>query len=184
MANNCWNYAVISGDKAALDEIQERFSKYNEFNYFTEFGDYVLKKKMKDDYKSMTHDECYIYGTKWWDFNIDERTDITLTISGDSAWSPPLRLLHLISSEYGVNIEGEYNECGCDFGGFFTIEKGTLDDNCMTYFEYELESDREHAIRSLIETLSDNQEEFDESEYRGLTKEEKEYIVEQLNKAA
>ena len=179
MANYCYNYAVLSGDKAALDEIQERFSKYNDFNYFTEFGDYVLKKKMEDDYKSMTHDKAYIYGTKWWEFEM-ERTDVTLTISGDSAWSPPLRLLHLISSEYGVNIEGEYNECGVGFGGFFTIEDGCLDDRCMEYFDYQLESDRDWAINDLIDNLSDCDEEFDESEYPQLTQQEKEYIKEQL----
>jgi len=46
MANNCWNYVTISGDKNVLDKIQEKFSKYDDFNYFTEFGDSVLNKKM------------------------------------------------------------------------------------------------------------------------------------------
>jgi hypothetical protein len=182
MANNCWNYAVFSGDKDALDEIQERFSKYNETNYFTEFGDLVLKKEMQEDYSSLSFDECYQYGTKWWDFNIDERTDNTLIISGDSAWSPPLELLRQISEVYNVTIEGEYNECGMDFGGFFVCEDGCLSDNSMTYFEYQLESDREWAINDLIDNVLDWDEEFDEDAYPQLTQQEKEYIKEQLKK--
>ena len=177
MANDCWNYAVLLGDKAVLDEIQERFSKCNDFNYFIHFGDYVLKKETPTN-----TDDYYLYGTKWWDFNIDERTDITMTISGDSAWSPPLEFLRQISEIYNVTIKGEYNECGMDFGGFFTIEDGCLDDRCMEYFDYQLESDRDWAINDLIDTLSDRDEEFDEDAYPQLNKKEKEYIKEQLNK--
>jgi hypothetical protein len=177
MANNCWNYATISGDKLALDEIQERFSKYGDFNYFIEFGDYVLKKETKT-----STDDYYLYGTKWWDFNIDERTDLSLTISGDSAWSPPLELLRQISEVYNVTIEGEYNECGMDFGGFFVCEDGCLEDREMTYFEYQLETDREWAINEIIDNLEDCDEEFDEDEYPQLTQDEKEYIKQQLNK--
>jgi hypothetical protein len=183
MANNCWNYAVLLGDKAALDEIQERFSKYNDFNYFLHFGDYVLKKETSQKVNEL-NDDAYLYGTKWWDFNIDERTDSTMTISGDSAWSPPLELLRQISEVYNVTIEGEYNECGMDFGGFFYCEDGCLEDRDMTYFEYQLESDRDWAINEVIDNLSDCDEEFDESEYPQLTQQEKEYIKEQLKQRA
>lgn len=179
MANYCWNYAVLSGDKDVLDEIQERFSKYDDFNYFIHFGDYVLKKETPTN-----TEEYYLYGTKWWEFNIDERTDITLIISGDSAWSPPLELLRQISEVYNVSIEGEYAEPGMDFAGFFTIEDGYLNDNEMTYFEFELVSDREYAIDNLIDMLSGLGEELNEDEYPQLTQQEKEYIKEQLNKAA
>lgn len=179
MANNCWNYAVLLGNKAVLDEIQERFSKYDDFNYFIEFGDYVLKKEV-----ATSKDEYYLYGTKWWQFNIDERTDNTLTISGDSAWSPPLELLRQISEVYNVTIEGEYNECGMDFGGFFYCEDGNLEDREMTYFEYQLESDREWAITDLIDNQLDWDEEFDEDAYPQLTQKEKEYIKEQLKERA
>jgi hypothetical protein len=177
MANNCWNYAVLSGDKAALDEIQERFSKYGDFNYFIEFGDYVLKKETKT-----STDHYYLYGTKWWDFNIDERTDLSLTISGDSAWSPPLELLRQISEVYNVTIEGEYNECGMGFGGFFSAYEGGLDDNQMTYREYQLECDRDWAIQDIIDDLESFEEEFNEEDYDYLTQEEKEYIKKQLKK--
>ncbi len=178
MANNCWNHAVLSGDKAALDEIQERFSKYGDFNYFIEFGDYVLKKEV-----ATSADDYYFYGTKWWEIEM-ERTDVTLTISGDSAWSPPLELLRQISEVYNVTIEGEYNESGMDFAGFFTCEDGNLNDNEMTSFEFQLEEDRDYAINEVIENLLDCGEEFDEDEYPGLTEEEKEYIVEQLKQRA
>ena len=176
MANNCWNYAVLSGGKAALDEIQERFSKYDDTNYFTEFGDLVLKKEMRNNYSEMTHEECYQYGTKWWQFEMDRSDDNTLIISGDSAWSPPLTLLEEMSSVYKVTIEGEYNECGMDFGGFFKASDGILSDNYMSYFEYQLETDREWAINDLIDNVLDWDEEFDEDAYPQLTQQEKEYI--------
>ena len=179
MANYCWNYAVLSGGKAALDEIQERFSKYNDFNYFIHFGDYVLKKETPTN-----TEEYYLYGTKWWDFNVDERTDVTMTISGDSAWSPPLELLRQMSEVYNITIEGEYAESGMDFAGFFTCEDGCLNDNEMTYFEFQLEGDRDYAINEVIDMLSGLGEELNEDEYPQLTQQEKEYIVEQLKERA
>jgi len=178
MANYCWNSAVLSGDKAALDEIQERFSKYEEFDYFIKFGDYVLKKETPISTK-----DYYSYGTKWWEFQI-ERTDISLTISGDSAWSPPLELLRQISEVYNVTIEGEYAESGMDFAGFFTCENGNLNDNEMTYFEYQLELDREWAINEVIDNLLDREWPINEDDYPQLTQQEKEYIKEQLKQRA
>jgi hypothetical protein len=54
----------------------------------------------------------------------------------------------------------------------------------MTYFEYQLESDREWAINDLIDNVLDWDEEFDEDAYPQLTQQEKEYIKEQLKKEA
>jgi hypothetical protein len=177
MANNCWNYVTISGDKNVLDEIQERFSKYDDFNYFVEFGDYVLKKENK-----ISIEDYYHYGTKWWEIHMERSEDNCLIISGDSAWSPPLELMTELSKVFPVVIEGEYNECGMDFGGFFSAYEGGLDDNQMTYREYQLECDRDWAIQDIIDCLESFEEEFNEEDYDYLTQEEKEYIKKQLKK--
>jgi hypothetical protein len=86
-----------------------------------------------------------------------------------------------LSKVFPVVIEGEYNECGMDFGGFFSAYEGGLDDNQMTYREYQLECDRDWAIQDIIDDLESFEEEFNEEDYDYLTQEEKEYIKQQLN---
>ena len=167
MANYCWNWAKITGPKEALDIIEERFKKYYEMEdfTFTEFSRMVLGLEPDVVAEHETNDELfnriYRYGTKWWDFNID-RGDEWLELCGDSAWSPPIGLLTMMTKVFNVKIEGEYSESGCDFGGFYTMKNGECEDNEMTYFEYELESDRQNAINRLIDDIN---EEFLEIKY-------------------
>lgn len=164
MANYCWNWAKITGPKETLDIIEERFKKYDEMQdfTFTEFSRMVLglDTEVVPEYETSNEmfDRIYTYGTKWWSFEID-RDDEWLELRGDSAWSPPLGLLTMMTEVFDVRIEGEYSEPGCDFGGFYTIENGECEDNEMTYFEYELESDRKEAIGRLIDQI--NEEWFD-----------------------
>lgn len=160
MANNCWNWVKITGPKETLDIIEERFKKYNEMQdfTFTEFSRMVLglEPEVVPEHETLNDvfDRMYTYGTKWWDFEIDGDDD-WLQISGDSAWSPPLGLLTMMTNVFDIRIEGEYSESGCNFGGFYTIENGVCDDNEMTYFEYELECDRKEAINRLIDDMNE-----------------------------
>lgn len=162
MANNCWNWVEITGPKETLDIIEERFKKYHEMKdfTFTDFGNMVLGVECDANIADETIDQMfgriYTYGTKWWDFTLDRQSPDTLCISGDSAWSPPLQLLAMMTKVFDVKIEGEYSESGCNFGGFYTIENGVCDDNEMTYFEYELASDRENALNRLIEDMNED----------------------------
>jgi len=164
MANHCWNWAKITGPKETLDIIEERFKKYYEMQdfTFTEFSRMVLglDPEVVPEYETSNEmfNRIYTYGTKWWSFEID-RDDEWLELRGDSAWSPPLGLLTMMTEVFDVRIDGEYSEPGCDFGGFYTIENGVCDDREMTYFEYELESDRYEAIGRLIDQI--NEEWFD-----------------------
>lgn len=157
MANNCWNWVQITGPKETLDIIEERFKKYKDWQgTFTDFGNMVLGVECDADIADETIDQMfgriYTYGTKWWDFELNGDDD-WLQISGDSAWSPPLQLLTMMTKVFDIKIEGEYSESGCDFGGFYTIENGVCEDNEMTYFEYELECDRDEAIDRLIDNM-------------------------------
>lgn len=161
MANNCWNWVKITGPKETLDIIEERFEKYYEMQdfTFTEFSRMVLgfDPEVIPEHETLNDafNRMYRYGTKWWDFNID-RGDEWLELCGDSAWSPPLGLLTMMTKVFDVKIEGEYSESGCDFGGFYTIENGVCDDHEMTHFEYELASDRENALNRLIEDMNED----------------------------
>ena len=161
MANSCWNWVHISGPKETLDIIEERFNKYDEMQdfTFTQFSRMVLgiEPDVAPDYETISEmfSRIYSYGTKWWAFEIERGGD-WMEIRGDSAWSPPLGLLTMITKVFDVKINGEYSEPGCDFGGFYSIEDGECEDRQMTYFEYELECDRKNTIGRLIDELNND----------------------------
>ena len=191
MANYCWNWVKITGPKETLDIIEERFKKYDEMDdfTFTQFSRMVLGLDPEVVPEHETNDELfnriYAYGTKWWDFEIDRDGDNWLELCGSSAWSPPLGLLTKMTEVFDVKIEGEYAESGCDFGGFYTMENGECEDNEMTYFEYELESDRDEAIGRLIDQINDDwfDIKYAEDNYKQyLTEEEWNELVTETNK--
>lgn len=124
MANHCWNYVVFNGNATKIKKLREKFSQYEKTNYFTEFGDYVLDRgKIGDSLETLEQrheDVGYMYGTKWWDFNIDDYPcddKETFTVAGDSAWSPPVVLISQIAKVYKVKAEIEYDEPGNGFAG-------------------------------------------------------------------
>ena len=121
MANNCYNWVIIRGEKDTLDLLQTKFETYKSHEgTFSDWCDtfFTDERKKKDD----IFDEIYDYGTKWWDFEVERRQDDDLLINGDSAWSPPQEFLRRLSEEYAVLIRGEYEEAGCDFGGYADYE--------------------------------------------------------------
>jgi hypothetical protein len=189
MANYCWNWVSIEGPKETLDIIEERFKKYDDWQgTFTEFSRMVLglEPDVIPEHETVNEmfSRIYIYGTKWWRFEIERVGEDCMNISGDSAWSPPIGLLTMMTNVFDIRIEGEYSEPGCNFGGFYTIENGECEDNEMTYFEYELVSDRKEAIGRLI---NDMNEEFIDMEYAEkhnkphLTEEEWNEVLTEIN---
>lgn len=176
MANYCYNHAIVYGKKEVLDEIEEKFNKYTDYDYLVRWGDMVLNKEVERVIK----DDNY-YGTRWWDFSIDRNyDDDSMTISGDSAWAPPLQLLQDLTEVYDVVVDGSYEEPGMDFAGEFKCEKGEIEDIEMTYWEYRLKDDRQYAIECLLEDLECCDWEFDTKDYPGLTGKEIDYIKEQI----
>jgi hypothetical protein len=152
MPNYCDNYVTFYGDQKDLEIINERFSRYREHDYFTNFAEMVLGETLSD---ISTFEWGYSYGTKWWEFEIQDIGEGYLNIQGPSAWSPPLQLIAEITKVFNVRAEGSYYEPGCDFAGNYTAEDGNLEDNEMTCFEYDISCDREYAIDRLIEDLND-----------------------------
>ena len=151
MPNYCWNHVTIEGNTKQIDKIYKKLRKYKICNYFTAFGDFVLDKgKIDDDYEAIkdrygdNFDTIYVYGTKWWDINdcggiekFSHVKDSVITVSGDSAWSPPVKLIEEICKYYKVSATMEYEEPGCDFGGEIFIDKtGIVKDNCYEYGEW------------------------------------------------
>jgi len=162
MANNCWNYVSFNGDSKVLRLIKSKFDKYDQCNYFQEFGNYILGLNEVGDetWKADENQHYYGYGTKWWDFDIDMLED-SMTITGDSAWSPPIHLIEQICIKYNVIAEMEYEEGGMDFAGTVTMDgTGIISNEEMTYHEYRYKDD----VSSWMDNLSFNFEGCDEVE--------------------
>lgn len=85
------------------------------------------------------------YGTKWdidyaefqWDFD-----DTSLSVSFETAWSPPIGFVEKLVLQYkGItDAELNYEECGCNFAGRMVAERDsegnvTFDDDCVSYEE-------------------------------------------------
>ena len=150
MANYCTNYVTLYGNQEDLKTIDERFSRYSEFDYFTNFCEMVLGKPISED-----NFDGYQYGTKWWELDIVDLGDGSLNIQGCSAWNPPLQLIAEITKVFNVRAEGDYYESGNNFAGIYVAKDGVLNDNEMTCFEYDLTEDRGYTIERLIADIND-----------------------------
>lgn len=137
MANYCSNYVFIYGSEDSIKQIMDKIEKLNEskeilwWETYHQFLELPLPKD-GDVYKE--------FGSKWFSPEASEHLDGNesfMTIQGDSAWSPVIEFFRKISEKYDVKVEGEYGECGCDFGGFYEIENGEITkDKCMNYISY------------------------------------------------
>lgn len=161
MPNYCWNTVTITGDKKTIKSLVKIFDSYENYEYFNDFCNAFLKKSKEVTDKL----EYYHYGTKWWDFHVShEENGTVIDITGDSAWSPPLRLLEELSLKYNLEISGEYNEPGMNFAGKYVINNGhyeTHDEYSSMEYDYLSDFDCffENYVYSLLEsdTLDDYQ---------------------------
>jgi hypothetical protein len=99
------------------------------------------------------------WGTKW-DVQADpgqiERARDTLTVSFDSAWSPPIEAYNRLV-EMGFNVQAYYNEPGMAFAGLYT---GSGEDVYDDYVEY-----RGWSADQVREEIPDLDERFGISEW-------------------
>ena len=175
MANNCWNYVVFNGNATALKKLRNKFKEYDKTNYFVEFGDFVLDKGKigaTQEELAKKYKDFYHYGTKWWDFDLDDYPcddEETFTVGGDSAWSPPVTLIEEICKHYSLTADMDYEEGGCDFAGIVKFDKhGITDHKEMTYHEYRYADD----INSWMDNLYYNfEDETDREELEHAMKE-------------
>tara|TARA_R110002020_G_scaffold474126_2_gene704699 strand:- start:31 stop:666 length:636 start_codon:yes stop_codon:yes gene_type:complete len=178
MPNYCWNHVTIKGNTKQINKIYKKLRKYKDCNYFTAFGDFVLDKgKIDDDYEAIkdrygdNFDTIYVYGTKWWDFEengimekLSHVKDSVITVSGDSAWSPPVKLIKEICKYYKVSATMEYEEPGCDFGGETIIdEQGITEENDYEYGEWKYRQDHvDYIYEELRYNYEGNIDELDD----------------------
>lgn len=167
MANHCYNHVTLNGDAEILEEISKKLRTYNEFNYVTNFFDYVLNKitfSPNATNNSGIRDYNH-YGTKWWDIyvNIEDIEDGQLTIYGDTAWAPPLLFTEELCIQYGLQAIHEYEEPGMDIAGIAKYSKdGYEDHDQMTYREYQYNDNYDGWFEDALYCLeeADSQEEI------------------------
>ena len=133
MPNWCGNYIKISGEESNMKDIYEFFVRSEslpdedhwvmsslipedeDFEQIKESGDFILSPYVS------------FYGCKW-DFMVREcngdYTPTLITISPQTAWSPPLPFCQRLSEKYGVNVIAEYYEGGNDMAGRFEFSDG------------------------------------------------------------
>lgn len=123
MANNCYNHITLQGSADVLTKVVERLETYDQFNYLNGWGDYVLGIRDDFDYKWEEDErkDGYYYGSRWFLFDIELESD-TLTISGDSAWSPLIKLTEEICKVYNLKGEIYYSESGSDIAGKLSFD--------------------------------------------------------------
>jgi hypothetical protein len=175
MANHCYNYVTLNGDAEILEEISKKLRTYDKFNYITNFFDYVLNKitfppdlvDNNDDLDNNGVRDYNYYGTKWWDMhvNIEGIEDDVLTISGDTAWAPPLQFIEELCIQYDLCATCEYEEPGMDIAGIATYsENGYEDHKQMTYREYQYSNNYDAWFEDALYCLEDLLEEENSQE--------------------
>jgi hypothetical protein len=146
MANHCWNTLLIEGDPAVLAKLEVLFGKYEDYEYLVDWGnEFFPNMENKPD-----HDLYTYYGSKWWEFTCMSTSERFLEISGDSAWSPMIKLAELIAKHYSVKCTLHFSESGHDFAGIYEWDgdKEIQKYDC-TYAQYIY--DEENGISSLID---------------------------------
>ena len=189
MANNCWNWVSFTGDVKKLNKLETKFKKYDNTSYFTEFGDIVLEKKPRNC-KEQPFDFYYQYGTKWWEFDIQRDDDDCLVIMGDSAWSPPLKLIQKISKKYKLWVHLEFEEGGCDFAGKYEYKNGEIiSKNDMTYQEYRYIDNSDGFWCDIEDYITESEsweellENIDKEVLKIMTEEDKKHLKHEYNAA-
>jgi hypothetical protein len=181
MANHCWNAVIIEGKPDVLAKIEVLFDNYKNYDYLVDWANTFFPNM-----ENLPSQSDYLfYGTRWWDSTCDMTTDVTLHVTGDSAWSPPLKLLQLISEYYGVRCEITFSESGMGFAGKCIWENGNLEySRDMSYSEHVYE---QNGVQGLIdEYLYDEDcleyyespKDFESSMKVQITDEEMEYLKE------
>lgn len=144
MPNWCSNSIVIEGDKDKIKKIKRVLQSMDTQN--DNIGVFQTLVGKDDNLSESQFQEGGWYqhnidrfGCKW-DINLDDAcidtdSDDCITMSPQTAWSPPEGFCRLLAEQYGVNVTLEYSEPGCDFAGRLSIQDGEEDNEQYEYLE-------------------------------------------------
>ena len=154
MPNHCSNWVSFSGKKEDLQKLHDalRYAEsLNPDNYGLIWYE-TFYAALGLDVPSEPTDVYDMFGSKWLDIQQLDLGEISLELFGDSAWSPVMPFVHKLCKKFNLTASGEYEECGCDFGGFYEIdEDGNLRDNTYNYISYRYLSE---GLEGLISELT------------------------------
>jgi hypothetical protein len=145
MPNWCSNSIVITGDEDKIKKINEVLLSMDKTT--TESG--IFEALVGRD-ENITEDQFQNGG--WYQHNIDRygcKWDVSLenavigtdsddciTMSPETAWSPPKEFCILLAEQYGVDVTLEYSEPGCNFSGRVVISPdGVEEEENYEYLE-------------------------------------------------
>lgn len=143
MANHCWNHAVFSGSVENITKLCNRLSYLRDEYIKTEYTNegkevpaYINENylqfysenfpKLFQKKKKWGDDVYEKFGSRWFECSWILEDDGTLTLSGDSAWSPVLLFFEQICKHYDLKAYGNYDEPGIDYAGEFEMENSGI----------------------------------------------------------
>lgn len=182
MANSCCNYVKITSEESEegiLKGLYHKLEKANSTEWSINY-EKVLGSKYKKDKD---------YGSRYFVCDITWESDKSISMTGDSAWTSPLILFQELSKMYPtLTFEFDYEECGCDFGGYGNIEGGIIEDNRMSFWGYKFKRDYSFALECFDEEIkyfiSDGEKEevYGHEAWKYIQKEDKKDLIEMINK--
>jgi hypothetical protein len=137
MPNWCNNSIVIQGDK---DKIKTILEKIGDINSDCNLFENLIGKDPDIDTIGWYESNLRRFGTKW-DVSPNESNiefcDDKITMSPQTAWSPPVYFCEALSKDYGVKVELTFYEPGCDFAGRVTFDENgeVVEELDYTYYE-------------------------------------------------
>jgi len=173
MPNWCYNNIEILADKKTIKRMSamlDAASNKKKDNFFES----LIGVDEKETTESLEKGGWYNhnierYGTKW-DISYDDIVvdGDSMTLNTESAWSPPIEGMRILSTMYDVSVKMYYEEPGADYCGRATIQSGNVHEEDYDYQEgiYQFEGfdewfDREF-INSGLEFILDDIEEGDD----------------------
>jgi hypothetical protein len=161
MPNWCSNYVTLTASKEQVDELIVELRKSDEIDTPYQICNILHPRpETEEDWYSWNVNN---WGTKW-DVNVysyEVLSETTVSISFDSAWSPPIALYeYLVENDWEVSAY--YYEPGMAYCGQFV-------DGCDEYYEYtDMTADEiEEQIPSEINDMfgiSENAREWEEND--------------------
>ena len=171
MPNWCYNHLTITGEKKNLDRIKFRLEDIEKKDNVSPgiFMALVGRDQSIDlhEYENggWYDNNVTYWGTKW-DVSYNESgveyNDDTITMSFESAWSPPIPFIQHLGRLFNVECELYYEEPGCDFCGksYYNNENGLTEED-YTYNEGRFYFDKENFFESIdgdIDTMFEEDE--------------------------
>ena len=159
MPNWCYNHLTITGEKTNLDRIKFRLEDIEKKD---DVSPGIFMALVGRDQSMELHEyenggwydsNVSYWGTKW-DVSYNESgvdySDDTITMSFQSAWSPPIPFIQHLGRLFNVECELYYEEPGCDFCGksYFNNQDGLMEED-YTYNEGRFIFDKDSFFESI-----------------------------------